>query len=168
MGSAFFFFVLQPIHKIALTWNMLFGFARKHVIFDFYYQVNDDLNIITPGWLTKFINALRLKNFIGVAGPSDNSYGFPCALLSQAFVSEKHFKIFDGQFYPLEFQDWKSDRWLSFVYGPERTFCRSDIIANNGAKKTRYDGCQLLDWKLLLEKGKKILSNALETDFKIQ
>ena len=30
-----------------MTWNMIFHFARKHVRFDYYYQVNDDLKMVT-------------------------------------------------------------------------------------------------------------------------
>lgn len=159
-GIKVIFLRLKPFKRVAMTWNMIFYFIRKNSRFDYYYQVNDDLKMVTPGWLTKFTDALGKVDNVGVVGPSDNFNGFACSLLTQSFVTERHFQIFNGTFYPLEFRDWKSDRWLSFVYGPKRTFCWEEIEANNGAKGTRYEACQFSEWKIYLEKGKKEIENS--------
>ena len=159
-GFKVIFLRLAPFKRIAMTWNMIFHFARKHVRFDYYYQVNDDLKMVTPGWLTKFTGALDKSYGIGVAGPSDKFNGFACSLLTQAFVSDRHFQIFSGKLYPLEFRDWKSDRWLSFVYGPNRTYCWQEIEANNGAKGTRYEACPFSEWKIILERGREVVKRA--------
>lgn len=145
------FLRLLPLKRVAMTWNMIFHLARRHVQFDYFYQVNDDLTMKTPGWLTKFTESLEKTGGIGVAGPSDSFNGFSCSLLTQSFVTWRHFEIFRGNYYPLVFRDWKSDRWLSFVYGPARTFCWQQIEATNGAKGTRYKACPFPEWKMYLQ-----------------
>ena len=128
-GVEVIFLRLKPIKRVAMTWNMIFSFAHKYGDFDYYYQVNDDLTMITGGWLLKFAEILDKNDGFGVVGPSDSFNGFSCSLLTQAFVSKQHLKIFSGLFYPLSFKDWKSDRWLSFVYGDSGTFCWRGIEA---------------------------------------
>lgn len=156
-----FFMRLKPLQRIAMTWNMIFFYARKLVQFDYFYQVNDDLTLLTVGWLSKFRRYLDNNGGIGVIGPSDSFNGFKCSLLTQSFVTKKHFEFFLGLLYPLEFRDWKSDRWLSFVYGPNATFCDERIQARNGAKKTRYKSCVYGEWKVVLERDKNNLRKLL-------
>lgn len=151
------FLRLKPLRRVAMTWNMIFSLARKHVRFDYFYQVNDDLTMQTGGWLNKFSAKLDENGGIGVAGPSDSFNGFACSLLTQSFVTNKHFEIFSGLMYPLAFRDWKSDRWLSFVYGRERTFCWEEVKGANGAKGTRYEACPFGQWKIELELGQEII-----------
>jgi hypothetical protein len=146
---------LKPLKRVAMTWNMIFSYVRKQVRFDYFYQVNDDLTMITVGWLTKFSGILDENGGIGVVGPSDSFNGFKCSLLTQAFVTYKHFEIFSGLLYPPEFRDWKSDRWLSFVYGKMGTFCDKGVEARNGAKGTRYKACAYGEWKIVLERDKE-------------
>ena len=151
------FMRLSPLKRVAMTWNMIFSLARKLAHFDYFYQVNDDLTMKTMGWLSKFSESLDEMGGIGVAGPSDSFNGFSCSLLTQAFVTEKHFQIFSGDFYPLSIRDWKSDRWLSFVYGKSRTLCWPEIEATNGAKGTRYAACPFMEWKVALESGQELV-----------
>lgn len=152
------FFRLTPLKRIAMTWNMIFLQARNYMPFDYYYQVNDDLFFKTKGWLTLFVQTLENSEDIGVVGPSDNFRQFSCSLLTQTFVSKKHFEIFNNQYFPIEIPDWKSDRWLSFVYS-NKTFCYKNVIAENGAKKTRYSGCNFPEWKTSLFTGKKLVKS---------
>lgn len=155
---------LKPLKRVAMTWNMIFSYVRKQVRFDYFYQVNDDLTMITPGWLSKFSSILDKNGGMGVVGPSDSFNGFKCSLLTQSFVTEKHFKIFSGLMYPLEFRDWKSDRWLSFVYGKMGTFCDEKFEAKNGAKGTRYEACAYGEWKIVLERGEELVKKYLKHD----
>lgn len=149
---------LYKINRVAQTWNMIFSLARKMMPFDYYFQVNDDLTLLTKGWLNVFISNLKKNHDFGVVGHSDIYHNFNCTLLTQAFVSEKHFKIFDGLYYPIDFNNWKSDRWLSTVYGHENTFCWTNITAKNGGKATRYSPCDFRSWKLSLERSKAQIS----------
>lgn len=156
---AFVFLRLRPLHRVAMTWNMIFAVALRHQA-DYFYQVNDDLTIKTRGWLTRFIDALQEQDGVGVVGPSDSFNGFSCSLLTQAMVSRRHFELFSGRLYPLELRDWKSDRWLSFVYGSNRTRCWPDVEATNGAKGTRYVACPFLSWRVYLERDQRRVADA--------
>eukprot|EP01036_Dinobryon_divergens_P026144 gene26146-34756_t len=141
---------LKRFQRVAATWNMIFSLALQYGV-TWFYQVNDDLTLETSGWLTKFTSALLKVNGRGVAGPSDTFQDFRCSILTQAFVHRSHFDRF-GFLYPLEFCDWKSDRWLSFVYGDASTFCWRDIRAHNGAVGTRYTACPYNSWRVVLER----------------
>jgi hypothetical protein len=71
-------------------------------------------------------------------------------------VSRVHFDIFKGILYPLELRDWKTDVWLTKVYGRENSFCWPEFVANNGGVKTsRYQHCPAPNWKLYLEAGRQ-------------
>jgi hypothetical protein len=151
--------------RVGMLWSMLFFRAMKEGA-DYFYQVNDDLRMVTKGWLTKFTGALDANGGFGVVGPADNHNGFNCSILTQAMVTRTHFDIFT-MFYPTELKDWKTDRWLSHVYGPDHTFCWTDYIANNGGSKTRYAHCPFLSWKIYLEAGKeKIAKWVQQSGFK--
>lgn len=146
--------------RVGMLWSMLFFRAMKEGA-DYFYQVNDDLRMVTKGWLTRFTGVLDGNNGFGVVGPADNHNGFNCSLLTQAMVTRTHFDIFT-MFYPTELKDWKTDRWLSNVYGPEHTFCWTDCIANNGGSKTRYAHCPFLSWKIYLEAGKEKIAKWIQ------
>lgn len=64
--AKYFFMRLKPLQRIAMTWNMIFSYARKLVQFDYFYQVNDDLTLLTAGWLSKFRRYLDNNGGIGV------------------------------------------------------------------------------------------------------
>jgi hypothetical protein len=149
------------LSRVAMTWNMIFAFARQLGKFDYFYQVNDDLTMKDSDWLSRFTSKIDSWNGIGVVGPSDSFNGFNCSLLTQSFVSERHFEFFGEMFYPLAFRDWKSDRWLSFVYGDNNTACWPEINATNGASGTRYEACPFPEWKIYLKQGQETISNKL-------
>jgi hypothetical protein len=155
------FLRLLPLSRVAMTWNMIFAFARQLGKFDYFYQVNDDLTMKDSDWLSRFTSKIDSWNGIGVVGPSDSFNGFNCSLLTQSFVSERHFEFFGEMFYPLAFRDWKSDRWLSFVYGDNNTACWPEINATNGASGTRYEACPFPEWKIYLKQGQETISNKL-------
>lgn len=145
---------LPKSNWLGMLWSILFHRAMSIGGADYFYQVNDDLRIVTKGWLTKFTAALDGNGGYGVVGPCDNQVGFCCKLLTQAMVSRLHYEIF-AMFYPLELRDWKTDVWLTKVYGRESSFCWPEYVANNGATQTRYNHCPAPYWKLALEDGRK-------------
>jgi hypothetical protein len=144
------FLRLRPLKRVALAWSMIFALAHRYNV-TWLYQVNDDLTMETAGWLTAFTEQLGALDNLGVAGPSDSFNDFRCSLLTQSFVHRRHLDVF-GFFYPLEIRDWKSDRWMSFVYPSDRTFCWLDIKARNGAAGTRYAACPFWSWRVYLER----------------
>ena len=155
MNVIVIFVRLKRIQRVATLWNMIFSLAYDHGV-TWFYQVNDDLTMESLGWLTRFTSALSDVNGFGVAGPSDSFQDFRCSILTQAFIHRSHFERF-GYMYPLDFRDWKSDRWLSFVYGEGNTFCWPDIRVHNGAVGTRYSACPYQSWRVVLQRTQQQL-----------
>lgn len=147
------FYRLPNTHRVAMLWSILFVKAMKDGA-DYFYQVNDDLTLVTPGWLTNFTTTLDSRGGFGVVGPSDEFNELKCQVLTMSMVTRVHYDIF-GTYYPVEMKDWKTDRWLTWVYGKEGTNCWKDMVANNGAAKTRYAYCDFLAWRILVEWGER-------------
>ena len=124
---------------VTFLWNGLFVQAISEGA-DYFYQVNDDVELIDAGWATAFTNKLHGWGNFGVVGPRDSRWGH--LLLTQAFVHKTHYEIF-GRLYPHEIKDWHSDDWLTLVYGGNYT-CqfREYMVINHNDKGTRYQGCK--------------------------
>jgi hypothetical protein len=73
--------------------------------YDYYYRVNDDSLLETPGWLKAFSYALLHYNpsNVGVVGPTHS--GGKEDILTYDFVHRTHIDIF-GYYYPRIFTDW--------------------------------------------------------------
>lgn len=153
---------LLPTAKcVTLLWNMLFLDAL-HDGNDYFYQINDDVTIVSPGWSTSFVSKLRKSNDVGVVGPND--YLWRCRLLTQSFVSRKHHEIF-GWYFPTEIKDWFSDNWITAVYGASRTQCDSKMYIKNSNAATRYHVCSEPRWREnVMEGQKRIVEWAREND----
>jgi hypothetical protein len=78
---------------------------------DYFYQLNDDIKLLTKGWTEIFVNKLKsnplLENF-GMVGPLDTNNP---RIFTQAFCHRTHYLIF-GYFYPFVFKNWYSDDWV--------------------------------------------------------
>ena len=80
---------------------------------DFMFQVNDDLTLITPGWVDVFPDVLAQHGFVGVTGPDDQTNP---SILTQSFVHKTHLDIFK-RYFPRQTRNWYSDDWITGVYG---------------------------------------------------
>jgi len=126
---------------------------------EYFYQLNDDLKLITGNWTESFINKLMsskiFPNF-GITGPLDDNYSDKDknSLLTQSFCHKTHYLIF-GYLYPLAFKNWFSDDWISNVYNPfENNHMLKNIhVQNSNIHGTRYSAC--------VEPGRTILSKML-------
>ena len=89
----------------------------------YFYQLNDDLMLVSEGWSSRFVNALRssLLPGFGITGPLDLNNE---RLMTQSFSSCTHFDIF-GFYYPWRFKNWYSDDWAAQLYA-EFTFWQTD------------------------------------------
>lgn len=143
------FHQLPTAKCITLLWNILFVDAVQDGN-DYFYQVNDDVTLESPGWSTVFVNSLRAKGDFGVVGPNDRMWD--CRLLTQSFVSRRHYEIFRWYF-PIEIKDWYSDNWVSQVYGAEHTQCLKALFIRNGASSTRYNVCSVPKWREAVIEG---------------
>ena len=114
------------------VWNKLFARACDEGC-SYFYQLNDDLQLLTPGWAPRFVSALNASmppNF-GIAGPLDLNNE---RLMTQSFASCTHLEVF-GFYYPWRFRNWFSDDWAAQVYGPERTFWMQDVEVDHSLTK---------------------------------
>lgn len=154
------FLRLPNIGRVALLWNMLYLQALRDGA-QYFYQVNDDLTMVTPGWLTYFTSTLDAAHGFGVVGPADYHNALNCSILTQAMVTSVHYEIF-GSLYPLELKDWKTDRWLTYIYQPDHMYCRGDVVANNGGAPTRYKHCEFKSYVIYVDAAKRRLAEWLK------
>lgn len=145
------FIMLPNIRRIAQLWNLLFIRAMRDGM-DYFYQVNDDLTLLSPGWLTHHTRNLDENGGFGVVGPADIYNNFNCVLLTQAMVSRTHFEIF-GTFYPPEIKDWQCDTWITRIYSPQHVYCSQNVTARNGGSPTRYDHCMMLHYGIYVDQA---------------
>lgn len=107
---------------------------------DYYYQLNDDIKLLSPGWAAEFSSTLAtnpyLSNF-GITGPLDTNNP---RLMTQSFAHCMHGDIFSS-YYPRTFKNWYSDDWATQVYGRHNTFWRRDIEVHHALAHMgpRYD-----------------------------
>lgn len=146
---------------ITLIWSVLFTTAELQGD-DYYFQLNDDVNFESSGWLTSFVHKLKQNSNIGVIGPNDGLWS--CNLLTQAFVHIKtHSSIFNGWFYPPEIKDWYSDNWITDVYKAfNLKYCDLNIkIKHLHQSDSRYNKCTAPPWTECVARDTKILMSFL-------
>jgi hypothetical protein len=59
----------------SFLWNAIFQHAMTDSN-DYFYQLNDDLELRSPGWTDEFINQLKsnpVKSNLGAVGPHDDN-----------------------------------------------------------------------------------------------
>jgi len=104
---------------------------------DFFYRVNDDSVMVSPGWTEKFIAALASMNppYVGVVGPDHK--GGKTTILTYDFTSRKHVEIF-GFHYPRAFPTWWGDDWITLVYMPDHMKKLRDVSLIHRVEDIRY------------------------------
>ncbi|ESO00763.1 hypothetical protein HELRODRAFT_175241 [Helobdella robusta] len=132
---------------------------------DYYYRVNDDTKMLTPGWTEAYVDILQSFNppNIGVVGPLHK--GGNEDILTYDFVHRSHIDIF-GSYYPRVFTDWWADNWISAVYGPVRTMKLPNVrLVHTSEVGTRYsirnDREKFLNAQI--DQGKDIIERYLKT-----
>lgn len=98
--------------NVVAMWNLLAAKAMKEHP-DYLFQTGDDVHYMDQGWIDASIDELANRNNVGVAGPTDVDNPM---LATMAFVSSRHYRIFDFFFHP-DFRNWFCDSWLTDIYG---------------------------------------------------
>src|SRR3989344_4409959 len=57
-------------HKPAKAWNCLLERAYNEKC-DFFFQIGDDVEFLTPNWPKKFIDVMCAQTLQGIVGPCD-------------------------------------------------------------------------------------------------
>ena len=105
---------------------------------DYYFRVNDDTHMLTPGWTEEFIGGLLQYSppNVGVVGP--RHFGGHTRILTYDFVHRTHVDVF-GFYYPRVFTSWFADDWITRVYSPLRNNRLSSVrVIHTLEQGTRY------------------------------
>lgn len=112
-----------PVHpherRRSLPWNELLRVAY-HDGYDYFVRTQDDVVVLTFGWLSKLISALQAMDNLGVVGPSF-AEGNTRILAAMDVTHRTHLCIFSGRYYPSAFHNYYVDDWISKVYGANHT-----------------------------------------------
>ena len=132
---SFQYIYMTDITKGHLTvmWNRLFTKALADQC-DYFYQCGDDIEFKTKGWVNACIKELKAHGDYGMTGPINNNPN----ILTQTFVSRKHYELF-GYFFPPEIINWCCDDWINHVYrGLNAFFPLTNHLCENIGGKPRY------------------------------
>jgi len=136
------------------VWSQLFN-ASCRARCDYFYQLNDDIRLVSRGWADELVATLRANPYVsnlGIAGPLDTNNP---RLMTQSFAHCTHGAVF-GYYYPPHFRNWYSDDWATQVYGARNTFWRKDLevsheLAHQGPRYAiSYDDKQHLAEQITL------------------
>jgi hypothetical protein len=77
---------------------------------------------------------MKKQNDIGICGPINPPNN---RILTQTFVSRKHYEIFKCYF-PKKIKNWWCDDWINYVYYPQHVKKLRDLTAINKGGEPRY------------------------------
>jgi hypothetical protein len=151
------FYTVPPCKgNVVSVWNELFKIAIKSKTpkFHYFHQVGSDIHYLDKGWVSKSIEELESLKDIGVVGHTDwgrKQYDSEDSLLTQTFVSRKHFLIFGYYFHPY-IKNWYCDNWITDIYKGANRYCQIPHRIQNMGGEPRYkiDNCGSL-CKMLIE-----------------
>ena len=105
---------------------------------DYMYRINDDTELLTPAWTTRFIDVLLQYDppLVGVVGPACHEGN--TAILTHDFVHRTHLDIFSLHHYPPVLTDYWLDDWITQVYGENRTKKLPDVSVIHRLNPMRY------------------------------
>jgi len=152
-------------HAPAKAWNKLatVAYNDKNKVYNYFFQIGDDVVLETPGWTSHFIEKLKKNQNIGVVGPCNLenyngriSWGKPF-VIENSFVHRNHLDIF-GYFFHPEITNWYCDDWISRIYDNHFSEIQLNFTCTNTVQGSRYlisDIRSEID-KLVLESTKKL------------
>ena len=118
---------------LTLMWNYLFEKALEDNN-EYFYQCGDDIWFEDKDWIKECIVQMKKQNDIGICGPiNPPNY----RILTQTFVSRKHYEIFQCYF-PVQIKNWWCDDWINFVYYPQYVTKLKKTNAANKGGESRY------------------------------
>ena len=118
---------------LTLMWNYLFEKALEDNN-EYFYQCGDDIWFENKDWIKDCILQMKKQNDIGICGPM-NPPNY--RILTQTFVSRKHYEIFKCYF-PVQIKNWWCDDWINYVYYPNYVTKLKNLNAVNKGGEPRY------------------------------
>ena len=134
-------------HKPAKAWNILLEKAYEFGC-EYFFQVGDDVRMITSGWTSTFINTLKSRKNIGVTGPLDsdtkdvdriNTPDGIKFIIENAFFHRTHYQIF-GYLFHREIDNHFCDKWLTEIYSIHKAaILIENVKCSNSIRNVRYN-----------------------------
>ena len=153
-------FEFEPTIKtghLTVMWNKLFETSFHEN--DYFYQLGDDILFDNYDFLDLYIDTLQKSHNVGVTGYLTKNGN--TKILTQSFVSKKHFDIF-GFYFPESIINWFCDNWISDVYRKHNLyFPLANKIVNSGGKERYVVNQSPNNYLMELDKGVQILQNYL-------
>jgi len=144
---------------LTIMWNRLFDKALRDGC-DYFFQCGDDIEFKTKGWVNECIKTLQENNNIGLTGPINNN----TRILTQSFVSRKHFDLF-GCYFPGQIINWFCDDWINEVYrGLNSFFPLHNHVCLNVGGKPRYTVNNDPNWNSSVDKMRTICTDLVNKD----
>lgn len=123
----------RPKGHLTLMWNDLCELALDEGC-TYIFQCGDDIRFTTRGWVNSCIATMKEHNDVGLTGPLNNNN----RILTQSFVSRKHWDIF-GFFFPPDIKNWCCDDWINEVYRPHHFYPLREHYCSNDGGQPRYE-----------------------------
>jgi len=98
--------------------------------FDYFFQVNDDIRILTTGWDQAMKKAMQQLDGFGVTGPQMEGSWSGAMLFTEACVGRLHVCFLDG-FFPSTFKNWFTDNWVTELYTKFGRSAATDVYIQN-------------------------------------
>jgi len=138
--------VYLPVHFLSVAKSTRVPFnegcrAAYELGADYIVRVNDDTQFTGKGWLSTAVEVLNdfVPAGMGVVGPTCKQGN--TEILTHDMVHRTHLDIFDD-YYPVEFDNWYIDDWITYVYGESHTKQLQpeewEVIHNTDTYGTRY------------------------------
>ena len=118
---------------LTLMWNYLFEKAIEDNN-DYFYQCGDDIWFENNDWIKDCVKQMQKQKDIGICGPINPPNH---RILTQTFVSRKHYEIFKCYF-PIQIKNWWCDDWINYVYYPHHVTKLRNLTAVNKGGEPRY------------------------------
>jgi len=105
----------------------------------FFYQLGEDIELVSPGWAQKLTSQLVAQGNLGLVGGLETKFQKEGKLMPCVMVTRSHMSIF-GTFYPTRMHNWWSDDWIMKSYEPFGLATRVDgVEIQNTHAQHRYE-----------------------------
>ena len=122
-----------PVHprvrRQHLPWNELM-LAAYSSGFDYMIRTQDDVVVLTRGWVSEMIAALVAQRNFGAVGPTFCE-GNVRAFSAMDVVHKTHMCIFKKHYYPEELENYHIDDWIWDVYRPHRARKLANVVVSH-------------------------------------
>ncbi|CAF1424413.1 unnamed protein product [Adineta ricciae] len=150
--------------RLTPVWNTLAQVAQKDQC-DYFYPANDDMQLLTKGWTSAAVEALRscpvASNF-GIAAFKDVGV---CMVPTFHLVHKTHLELHGGIYYPVPSHGAGQDPWIFAVYRPwkcafhlKQYEIKNHIGLASGPRYKYVDAPQFGRW---IQRGRQELYNRL-------